>query len=255
MSVLEVIGQPGVAPFLQHLAHSSDAAFIRVELENRLRDEGGTSPREMIDQLFDLRLLQQIGPRFGISHYGHRISLLVEALNGAEIEDVFRRLRRLHGAGELYELVRQGMTSRFIKTLIDRPSFGRLYFCSPWINPSDREAATLRYSVLQMQKSHGKPPEILVITRPSKDQPEGARKGLKVFSEIGAKIYFLNRMHSKLYIREPDENGGYLMAIVGSENFTRSNYLELGIQINGDGRLISQLIGHFLDLISYSSEA
>lgn len=254
-SILGVVARPGIASFLRGIASSSESTFQRVELEDRLQEITGNSSGNAIDELIDLRLLQKLGHGLAISNYGQRTALLVEALEGGDINDVFRRLRRMSGSAELYELVRQGMTTRFLKTLMERPQFGRLYFCSPWINLTDHEAAILRYAVMQMHKAKGRPPGVLVITRPPELQPESIRDGLKPFREINAEILFLRRLHSKLYIREPDENGGYSMAIVGSENLTQSNNLELGIQINGDGYLISQLISHFYELTSYASEA
>ena len=44
------------------------------------------------------------------------------------------------------------------------------------------------------------------------------------------------------------------MAIVGSQNLTRSNHLELGIRVNNDSRMIDELIRYFLELTSYSTE-
>jgi hypothetical protein len=218
---------------------------------------GVIDARTTADDLISNRLLQQLGVRFSISHYGHRVTLLLEAMNGGDIEDVIRRLRRLEGFDELYELVRQGMTTRFLNTFIERPHFGRLYFCSPWINLNHREAALVRHGLMQSQKKGSKVPEVLVITRPLEYYPDGIRVsglGIQPLVDLGAKIFFLKNVHTKLYIREPGENGGYSLAIVGSENLTQSNYLELGIQVNGDGRLISQLISHFYELTSYSSE-
>src|SRR5437867_2721150 len=47
---------------------------------------------------------------------------------------------------------------------------------------------------------------------------------------------------------------GLSMAIVGSQNLTRSNHLELGIRVNNDSRMIDELIRYFLELTSYSTE-
>lgn len=254
-SILEIVGKPGIASLLRGIASSSESTFQRTELESRLQALAGGSPAEAIEELIDTRLLQKLGRGLAISDYGQRTSLLVEALEGEDINDVFRRLRRLSDRTELYELVRQGMTTRFLKTLMERPRFGRLYFCSPWINLTDHEAAILRYAAMQTYKTTGRAPEVLVITRPPELQPEAIHDGLKPFREVSAEIVFLKRLHSKLYIREPDENGGSALAIIGSENLTQSNNLELGIQINGDGYLISQLIAYFYELSSYASEA
>jgi hypothetical protein len=252
--LLELTAKPGVSSALQAVAASSTTSFARERLADELEGWGVVDPHDVIENLVGLHLFQQSGAGLLVSNHGLRVALLLEALEGGDVDDVFYRLRRLGGSDEQYQLVRQGMTTRFFASLADRPGFGRLYFCSPWINPSEKDGRILRYAVLEIRKG-GKEPEVLVITRPPEDQPEAVRasNGLAPFHDVGAKVSYLKRVHTKLYIREPDANGGYLMAIVGSENLTQSNNLELGIQINNDGRLIGQLIGHFLELSSYST--
>jgi hypothetical protein len=44
------------------------------------------------------------------------------------------------------------------------------------------------------------------------------------------------------------------MAIVGSQNLTKSRYLELGVRINSDSQMIDRLIGYFLELTNHSRE-
>ena len=72
--------------------------------------------------------------------------------------------------------------------------------------------------------------------------------------DLGATIFLHRSLHSKLYIREPGANGGSLLAIVGSQNLTRSNYLELGIQILGDSTLVQNLVRYFFDVTNESVE-
>jgi hypothetical protein len=258
VNLLDVLARSGVDDFLKSLIHTSDSTHARPLLEDKLADAGSTSASGTLDELLDLQILQRVGPRFGISQYGHRIALLLEAMRGGDIEQIYRRLRQLEGFDERYELVRQGMTTRFLGTLAERPYFGRLYFCSPWINLNEKEAALVRHGLIKSQGTgSGKNPEILVITRPLDEHPDGIRTsglGIQPLVDMGAKVYFLKKVHTKLYIREPDENGGYSTALVGSENLTQSNYLELGIQIHGDNQLIAQLIAHFIELTSYSFE-
>ena len=112
----------------------------------------------------------------------------------------------------------------------------------------------LNYALLQATRRQGSEPEILVITRPPGATPPGTEDGLEPFVKIGARIFFHQRVHSKLYIREPSGRGGYSLAIVGSQNLTRSAHLELGIRICGDDRIILQLIQFFLEIMNYCSE-
>jgi hypothetical protein len=255
--LLELIARPGVDQLLRTLLRSSESAFLRTELENNLGELGQQAPSVTLDHLIANNVVQRIGARFGISRFGHKVGLLVEAMHGADVEDVIRRLRRLDGSAEIYELVRQGMTTRFISTFADRPYFGSLYLCSPWINLNYKEASLIRHGLLQSERRSGRRPEILVITRPPSELPkqeQGSGLGITPLVEMGAEVFYVKKVHTKLYIREPDANGGYSVALVGSENLTQSNHLELGIQVNGDGRLIAQLIAHFHELASYASE-
>lgn len=219
-----------------------------------LKASGAHEPSDAVDRLINNNLLEFYGPRVGISHFGIRSTLLVEALNGSDIHEIFRKLRQLDNKREMYELVREGMTRHFFQSLIEEPRFGRIYFCSPWINPTDRDMAILRYALNRMEERQGYRPEVLVISQPPKNAPQGTRDGLIPFKEINASIFFNTRLHSKLYIREPDSGGGHMMAIVGSQNLTRSMNIELGIRINDDSRMISQLIRYFFELVNQSEE-
>ena len=174
------------------------------------------------------------------------------AIAGGDVSDIFRRLQRIDG-GQSYELVREGMTELFFASLNRAPDrLGTLYICSPWINASESAIRHLRYSYLRQSGHSMQQPELLVVTRPPQDQ--GSLSSLAPFRDLGARIFFHRRLHSKLYIREPDQSGGTLLAIVGSQNLTRSRYLELGIRIAGGDQLVRQLIRYFLELTNVSDE-
>src|SRR5438552_2324707 len=121
--LLRAISEDGVSSFLIGLASSRESRLHRTTLEKSLTLEGVSYAAQTLDNLLNLRLIHPIGARLTISRLGHRTALLLEALDGGDIEDVIRRLRRLDGFAELYELVRQGMTTRFLTTLIERPLF------------------------------------------------------------------------------------------------------------------------------------
>lgn len=252
--IAQVVAQPGAAEVLQALASNPDTSLPRRAIEDLFREHGATEPFRLVDEFLGSNLLAPLGSRLGLSMFGVRTALLLEALEGGDLDDVFRRLRRLGGVSEAYELLREGMTHLFFESLIERPGFGRLYICSPWVHPSTRDAACLHYATLKVQEQTGQIPEILVVTRPPECMPPGSEDGLAAFDNVGARVLFHKRLHSKLYIREPGASGGYLMAIVGSQNLTRSKHLELGIRITGDGQLVGQLIQYFLDLMARSKE-
>ena len=252
-NLLELLTQGGVTATLDDLARDNATAFVRPSLEDMFAENGAASPSEAVERCMEANLLEPFGARLGISSYGRRTLLLLEALEGGDLEHVFRRLRRLTGVRETYELVRQGMTTRFFESLVDHPGVGRLFFCSPWIHPSKRDAAILKHTVLQSAR-RGAILEVMVLTRPPDMIPKGTEGGLKCFEEVNAQFFFHSRLHSKLYIREPNANGGLSMAIVGSQNLTRSNHLELGIRINNDSRMMDELIRYFWELTSYAVE-
>lgn len=206
-------------------------------------------PEAATEDLVAGNLLQRHGDRhYYLTTLGIRTSLLLEAINGCDLSDVYRRLTQLDSALRAYELIREGMTKVFVRSLVHRPGFGRLYLCSPWINLAEKERAMLIQAVAQAEERRGLRPEILVITRPESGTRAAPPEGLEPFQDLGAELYLHSRLHTKLYIREPSSNGGYAMAIVGSQNLTRSHYIELGILINSDSRMINQLIAYFLEL-------
>jgi len=196
-------------------------------------------------------VLQRDADRIRLTSFGLRAAMLLEALNGGDLRDLYRRLGAIDSTLRAYELVREGMTETFLRNLNDRPGFGRLYFCSPWINLGRREQEMLTHAVIAAEKRAT--PEILVLTRPANGEKVPAP--LRDLQGLGGTVFLNPRLHTKLYIREPDASGGYTMAIVGSENLTRSRYLELGIRINNDGQIINQLVRYFWELASWSQEA
>ena len=234
---------------LTTLERSETSANSRDEIISVLRDSGVDSPVQAFNGLFEEGLLQAIGDRFGLSNSGIRASILLDALNGGDVSLAYRRLSAVDPSVQSYQLVREGMTDTFLENIQARPGFVRLYLCSPWIRLSSRSQDLLS-NALQLARSRGEPPELLVMTRP--DNNGEAPAGIAPLTELGATVFLNPRLHSKLYIREPGRRGTYSMAIVGSENLTLSTYLELGIRINSDSAMIDRLIKYFWTL-SYDS--
>jgi hypothetical protein len=211
----------------------------------------GIEVPDTIHELSSAGLVRVAGENINLTTLGVRTVTLLEALNGGDLWSAYRRLARADPGLRRYELVRQGMTKVFLRSLIDRPGVGRLYICSPWISLDADEKRMLAQGV-----SYAKPPlepEILVITRPALSEP-GLPPSAQVFLDLGGTVFLHPRLHTKLYIREPDISGGFSMAIIGSQNLTGSKYLELGIRINGDTELIGQLVRYFIDLTNVSKE-
>ena len=250
----ELVARTGASEALATLVGTDITSYDQGELGSIFADAGVEDPTDVINDFLSEQILEYRGKGIALSSYGERTALLVEALNGGDLEDIFHRLRTLGSVTTAYELVNHGMTTLFVKSLAARPDFHRLYVCSPWIHPSEQEIAYLRHACIKAEDECGAPPELYLIARPADRMPAGAEDGLMPFRELGARIFLHPRVHSKLYIREPHARGTTLMAIVGSQNLTRSQNLELGIKINGDTSLIGQLIRYFYDLMNWSEE-
>jgi len=130
------------------------------------------------------------------------------------------------------------MTGHFVNSLYERPDFASIYICSPWLA---FDARTLDYLISALAlATRISSPKIFVLTR-RRQSP----KGIEAMQKLGADISFREDLHAKLYIRDPGPNGGLLLAIVGSQNLTRSNYAELGIAVRNDAVIHSKLLAYF----------
>jgi hypothetical protein len=250
----ETVGIKGAYETLRELEASSETTFSGEEMLAIMARCGIDRPRDALGDFVAGNLLHRSGENFGLARLGIRTSLLLEAINGGDLKDVFRRLSRVDTTLRTYELVREGMTKAFLRNINERLGFTRLYFCSPWISLDRIQQDMLTHAVARVEQIRGTPPEILVITRPEENTDFGVPKTLRPFQQLGATVCLNKRLHTKLYIREPDTSGGYAMAILGSQNLTKSNYLELGIRINSDGQMIDNLRTYFLEIMNYSDE-
>jgi len=253
--ISETVGVRGAYEVLRELEASSITAFPASHIEATMSRFSMDNPQATIDDFVASNLLHRDGDLLGLTTLGIRTCFLLEAINGGDLRDIYRRLSRLDSTLRTYELIREGMTKTFLQNISERPGFARLYFCSPWISLDRKQQDMLTHAVMQAERRRGTRPEILVITRPVENTDLNVPETLKPFQDLGATIFLNKRLHTKLYIREPDTNGGYAMAIVGSQNLTKSNYLELGIRINSDSQVIDHLIAYFLEITNYSHEA
>lgn len=251
----ETVGVHGAYEVLQELEASSVTAFAISHIEAAMARYGMDDPQAAVEDFVAANLLHREGERLGLTGLGVRTCLLLEAINGGDLRDVYRRLSRLDSTLRTYELIREGMTKTFLQNINERPGFVRLYFCSPWISLDRKQQDMLTHAIIQVERTRGSRPEILVITRPEEGTDLTIPTTLRPFQDLEATIFLNKRLHTKLYIREPDTSGGYAMAILGSQNLTRSNYIELGIRINSDGQMIDQLIAYFWEITNHSHEA
>jgi hypothetical protein len=251
--VTALAGVLGAAEALREASRWSETAFSVDTFHERLALLRVENPSAVADILLHNNYLSRLGTDVAISAAGRRLAVLLDAIETGNITDAFDRLGRMDALDQRYELVREGMTEQFVDSLLYRPDFGRIYIASPWLNPTPKQLAKMKAAVDRL-RSLGQKVDISVVTRPPDASPPGSVNGLSTFRALGARIFFNRRLHTKLYVREPSVAGGLLMAIVGSQNFTRSTHIELGIKITSDTRLIQQLIAYHFDLCTHSSE-
>lgn len=249
----QVVAVDGRYEFLADLERRSETSFPEDELTELMRDAGIDDVNATLQDFTSIGVLQRYGERFGLSTFGIRTSLLLEALNGGDLREAYRRLSVYDSTLHTHELVREGMTEEFLQSVHTRPGFRRLYICSPWINLEPRLLRML-VSAVHREEEQGVAVELLVITRPTVGDGDRVPGGVQPLRDLGATVFLNPSLHTKLYIREPGSSGGYAMAIVGSQNLTRSQYLELGIRVNADSVLINQLIRYFFEVTNMSDE-
>ena len=125
--LLPLLATPGVDLTLSELASSYDAAYHRIQLENTLYGHGASAPHTLLDRLINANLLEWIGNRLALSRSGRKTQLLLQAIEGGDLEGIYRRLQRIDGRPS-YELVREGMTEDFFAGLTQSSGrLGRLY--------------------------------------------------------------------------------------------------------------------------------
>ncbi len=227
---------------LARIGGARDERTYRAVLERN----GCVNPNAVFGDLRAAGFFTGREPSLTLSTKAHRTLLFVSGALGVPSLPLYDELRSLEPNLHRYELVRDGMTSRFIKGLLTEPGFQRLYLCSPWINLQKDDLGRLAVALGKAEEQLARPPEMLVLVQSTKQAELVA--GLDRLKALGAQIVEKPKLHSKLYMREPGPRGGLSLAIVGSENLTRQKWLELGIEIRNDSYLLSKLRGYFFDI-------
>ena len=242
------------------------------------------------DTTLEIELLRRnlvMPPDGKLSIRGRTCVYCIEGIEGANIVELVDKLRNVDPTASRLSLVREGMTRAFLAKAVldwwsgDVPSeatlsirrplrdvlarlepLRRLMICSPWINLDRQRLRKLidtnprRRAEVAIEKAHevsGFHPEVTVVTRPIKDQPDGENnETLGYFQRIGAVLCYESRLHSKLYIIESGSTVTQRYAFIGSENFTKVRYQELGIFVDNDNLIIEGLMRYFLNLATTS---
>lgn len=246
----ELISLPAVTQELLNIAREGSTNNLDFYLK-LLRHCGCSDPGGVLTDLRVAGFFAGRDPQLSLSTRGHRTLLFTSGAIGTPSEDVLRELRTVERSLLQYELLREGMTSRFIKGLLQEPGFQRLYLCSPWINLQRQDLARLAVALDKAKRSLPRPPELFVLVQtPSRQE---MRDSLEKLRRLDALVVEKPKLHSKLYMREPGPSGGLWLAIVGSENLTRPKWIELGIEIRNDSQLLARLRSYFFELFQAPS--
>jgi hypothetical protein len=213
-------------------------------------------PDTLIGVLVDAGYITESARTFNLTTAGKKVLLLLTAINGGDLAAVFQKLSYLYPSLKPYELVTEGMAHQFIHSLYERPDFRRVYLCSPWIGLEKKLRGRFALAVKKAQELLGQRVEILVIMQPIKGPDKPEKQALletqRWLLAMGAEVVLNQKLHAKLYIREPGARGGLLMAVFGSENLTKQKWIELGIKITNDSELVGKLITHYFDIYNNS---
>jgi hypothetical protein len=246
----ELVSLPRLTDDLLELVRAGGAYDIEF-YKNVLQVAGCEIPERVIDDFRVAGFFTTRPPAVALSTKAHRTLLFSSGALGTASDRIFDELRTIETTLHRYELVREGMTSRFIRGLLREPGFQRLYICSPWINLQNDDLGRLAVALDKAKRGLARPPEILVLVQTPKIP--ALKRTLDVLRTFGAQIIEKDRLHSKLYMREPGPSGGLSLAIVGSENLTRQKWIELGIEIRNDSQILSKLRNYFFDVFGRSS--
>jgi hypothetical protein len=238
---LKFVAADPVPELLQHLTQNPVVTLA----EALLRFGGRSSFLET--ELTQRNLVATPGGQ--ISSRGRACYYCIEGIEGVDLTHVVDNLRDLDPALSRISLVREGMTTRFVEHLHRVDPIRRVMICSPWVNLDRSRLRKFIQAIEMAERLRGFRPEITVVTRPLSDQPQGDQNAtLSYLRRIGSLIVFQARVHSKLYIVEGGEDRVQRFAFVGSENFTKVRFQELGILVNNDNQLIDDLTQYFLSL-------
>ncbi|HEY0383815.1 MAG TPA: hypothetical protein VGC72_16605 [Candidatus Elarobacter sp.] len=205
---------------------------------------------EIVEMLVSLGLAAHVSETVSTTRELRRSLLLLDAVEGGDLDACFAALRSMYPALDKISIVRQQMTRTFLKLLFEERSLGRVSICSPWIHLSPNEQKRLKWLAGETLAA-GEQISMVVVTRPVTGNPISAaplQASLDFLRSIGAEIILRKNVHAKVYIRIPGDGGGAEFAVIGSENLTVPKYLELGLLVKNDSSLINKLVGAFYDI-------
>lgn len=201
----------------------------------------------LLEQFANFNLVTS--PDMLVSGRGKACNCGVDLIEGGNIVDAIDQLREIDPSSKRITLVREGMTDLFIHLVRRLDSIRRIWICSPWVSLGKERLHAFASGIERSRRQHGFFPEITVVTRPVSEQPKGpSNETIQYLGRVNAVVTYRSNLHSKLYIVESATTPTQRHAFVGSENFTKVRYQEVGIRVNNDNQLIDDLVRYFLAL-------
>jgi len=230
-----------------HVLHELNAARD-MSLRQSLAKQAASDRVPYLEQQF-LRHNLVADPDMLLSGRGKACHCGVNIIEGGSIVDSIDMLQEIDPSAKRITLVREGMTDGFLNLVRKLDAIRRIWICSPWVSLSTERLRSLAIGIERAKRDTGFLPEVSVVTRPVADQPLADKnETLAYFGRINAVVKYNPNLHSKLYILETGSTPAQRQAFVGSENFTKARYQEVGIRVNNDNQLVDDLVRYFLAL-------
>ena len=118
-----ILGSEGAFQVLGKLQRSSVTSYPTKELATLIESCGVADPVVTVDELLEANLLYRRRDGLAITRFGMRTALLLEAIHGGDLRDVWRRLSSLDPGLRTFELIRNQLTTAFLSGLSRRPGF------------------------------------------------------------------------------------------------------------------------------------
>lgn len=249
LTKLEILAQEGTIEILEFLQSRSDNSVdgINNEFSNFLRKD---QISELIDALDRVWFIQRLRNRVRITEDGIEALLLGKVINGAPLHSVIDKLSLT--TRRRFSLLTKNLTGAFFHDLSLYSNPSEVLLCSPWIRLNKMQ----RQILLRAKKKARLKFRCAVITRIPETSDGSVRSStwrnqlidtLNWLLSAGVPVATHPRLHTKLFISD----GPNVTAILGSENLTGAENIEIGIRIT-DEVFVKKLITYWEDTYSSS---
>jgi hypothetical protein len=248
---LRILAGEGVLDILQYLQERTESSINDIkEVFSDYFDKDYVL--QLINELDRIWFIQRLRNRVRITEDGIEACLLAKVINGASLHSVLDQLSLT--TRRRFSLLTRDLTGVFFRDLSSQRNPTDILLCSPWIR-LDKIQRQILLRALRGQK--GLRSRCAVITRPPPPLSEDVRSAIWRHQLIDTLKWLVKtkidtavhpRLHTKLFIFD----GPNAIAILGSENLTGAENIELGIRIT-DELFVQKLITYWEDTYSSST--